>query len=208
MKKEFQNYATMEVAKGKEVILSAAEGCVYEELRSRVLANKNFFDVDCETAEALPGKLVYGALILNPYIKEESIEGICKFVEDSKDCAIISMDNGIQDKFIAACYNDIVVSRENFDKQLRTIPFAAFMQIHKDYKLNGENVLTFFHPIGDKNVFEAMINRDFLYAIKYEDKGQNITLENWKDNISESMMLKCRKDVWTVCVDEKENAKE
>ncbi len=176
---ERMQYALMEIAKDRMILIDALEYELMEELHE----SNNFQEahlkldkVKQKYDEDYPLKIVSGVIKVNP----DSKGNIRKHI--SENCKNKMYTTYLEDRrFHEFGLVDIVFHDEAVEDD---VSFSALICSDINVDSENERAITAFVSYADLSSFENILNRDFVLSIeKQSEDASNINEQNWKEYI-------------------------
>ncbi|NUH84797.1 hypothetical protein HUN92_13815 [Bacillus firmus] len=176
---ERMQYALMEIAKDRMILIDALEYELMEELRESGDIQEANLKLDKEKQkydEDYPLKVVSGVIKVNPDAKGNIKQHI------TENCKNKMYTTYLEDRrFHELGLVDIVFHSEDVEDD---ISFSALICSDINVESENERAITAFVAYADLSSFENILNRDFVLSIeKQSENTSNITEQNWKEYI-------------------------
>jgi len=175
-------YALMKLSDHFMALMDANELSFFDDLLERGQKEDTDLQINESLIESEPYKIVYGALLVNCELME---------TEEAMNIAREMANYG----FIYIKKEDAILSQYctiEFFPELRKcnnlIPFAACMKLPLSLE-NKDFSITLTPVIGEKCIWEYMVNRPFLLACRGESVVKDLSYDNFGEHINISTML-------------------
>lgn len=174
-------YAYLNLFDDKYSLISANELDLFDKYLDYAKNDDKSIVIDMEANEDVPYKLVYGGIMIKDEISFDSIK---EYIEKNKGCALIDLDSESNGHLIASVYDDIKIYIDEDSEKF--VPFVALMKTH--HVLHDEEISITMFPYCGGLVWEDMINKPCLLACRETVQIADLTENNWKTFIDETLL--------------------
>ncbi|SES64900.1 hypothetical protein [[Clostridium] polysaccharolyticum] len=183
-------YALLEI-EDNHILLAASEMPLFYTYLKYASEDKSL-KINYDEADNEQYQLVYGSVLVNP-LYEFDYKELVEVVDKMKGNALLELID--ENEIRVSAYDDIFMLQNG--KTEGNYPFVALMKTKSTFVPNYS--CTMFPSIKGYQVWESLVNRKFLLACRYATKPVGLTIEKWKNYISQETMLSINEiaDIYT-----------
>ncbi len=186
-------YARMEVVENTFVHISATEVAYYDKLLESAQNDDKDISIDTETVERLPFSIVYGGMYIADRVTEKFKDNTAEMlldieksinkcsVEGNDGYEIITIDENYKNMVASSIHMIYILKDAKYRKGSNFYPFYALVQTDKEINSSAGPTTFFMYESQYNNLWENMINRPFLFAVRMKAELPHAVLA--KDDI-------------------------